>query len=208
MELIKKFRLSQMFNNCFLIKEKNKYILIDAPADIQKVIVFLESENINLDEVWLTHCHFDHVLGLNILKDKFPNLKVYISKEEMNGINNKEENLFEPFGIESDFKYCGEVFASEDLTKEYKDLKTFFITGHSLNSTSYYFPKENTIFTGDVLFRETIGRSDLIYGNGIKLIEGIKKHLFTLPDETEVYSGHGFVTSIGHEKENNRAING
>ncbi len=206
MKIIKKFRLSQMFNNAFLIEEQGKSILIDAPSDIQNVIKFLEENEKTLDEVWLTHCHFDHILGLNLLKEKYKDLEVYISKEEINGINNKEENLITSFTPSLNFHYNGEIKDNQELKEKYPNLSLIFVSGHSLKSTCYYFSKENIIFTGDVLFRETIGRSDLIHGNSQELISTIKEKLFILPEKTEVYSGHGFVTSIGYEKENNKAI--
>ncbi len=201
MKLLKRFKLTQMLNNAYLINVDDKNILIDAPGDIQKVINYLKENDMDLDEVWLTHYHVDHILGLNELFDIFPNLKIYISKEEIEGLYNKDYNLSEEIGV--NFNYNGEVFNNSVLIDKYPQLEIFYISGHSLNSSCYFFKDEKVLFSGDVLFRGTIGRSDLIFGDQQKLIKGIKDHLFTLDDETEVYAGHGFKTTIKEEKENN-----
>lgn len=205
MKLIKRFRLSASLNNALLILENNKYILIDAPNKIEKVIAYLEQENIILSEVWLTHCHYDHVLGLPLLKETYPKLKVYIADKEMKGINDPNDNLLIKVK-DNNFSYDGEILDNQLLLEEYPDLQMFYISGHSLKSTCYYFPNDNTVFAGDSLFRETIGRSDMIYGSQEKLIAGIKKHLLTLPKSTTVYPGHGFMTTIEHELANNQVI--
>ncbi len=205
MEIIKRFRIGKMINNTFLINVNDKIILIDAPDGIEKVISFLNEKNLILEEVWLTHCHFDHIVGLNALKKSFPSIKVYSSKEEMNMINDSNGNYSKEF-LNMELEYHGEVFDNSTLLDEYDELKIEFISGHSLNSSVYVFEKDDVMFSGDVLFRETIGRSDLKYGDFNKLNSSIKKQLFKYEDKTKVYPGHGFSTDIGHEKKNNKVI--
>ncbi len=205
MEIIKKFRLGKMINNAYLIESNNKIILIDAPEGVEKVIKFLDESEINLDEVWLTHCHFDHIAGLNILKEKYPNLKVFSSKGEVDMINNSDDNYSLEF-LNIDLKFNGLVLDNEILLKEHEDLSIEFISGHSFSSSVYVFSKDKKMFSGDVLFRETIGRSDLKYGDFNLLNSSIKKNLFKYEDSTKVYPGHGFSTDIGYEKENNKVI--
>ncbi len=205
MKIIKKFRLGKMVNNSYLIDSNNKMILIDAPEGIEKVITFLENHNKILDEVWLTHCHFDHIAGLNLLKEKYPNLKVFSSKEEIEMINNSEDNYSLEF-LNIDLKYNGLILDNRALLQEHNDLSIEFISGHSFSSSVYVFVKDKAMFSGDVLFRETIGRSDLKYGNFNLLNSLIKKNLFKYNDSTKVYPGHGFSTEIGYEKENNKVI--
>ncbi len=205
MKIIKRFRLGKMINNSYLIESNNKIILIDAPDGVQKVISFLNDKELLLDEVWLTHCHFDHIAGLTLLKNNFPKLKVFSSKEEIKMINNSSDNYSKEF-LNMELKYEGEVLDNIDLLKENDGLNIEFISGHSCSSSVYVFEKENIMFSGDVLFRETVGRSDLRYGDFNLLNSSIKNQLFKYNDETKVYPGHGFSTEISYEKENNKVI--
>ncbi len=205
MEIIKKFRLGKMINNSYLIDSNNKIILIDAPEGSEKVISFLNDCNKKLDEVWLTHCHFDHIAGLNTLKEKYPNLKVFSSEGEMDMINNSDDNYSLEF-LNIDLKYDGLILDNKSILQEHNDLAIEFVSGHSFSSSVYVFPKDKSMFSGDVLFRETVGRSDLKYGNFNLLNSLIKKKLFKYDDSTKVYPGHGFSTDIGYEKENNKVI--
>lgn len=204
MELVQQFRLSKLVNNTFLIKKEGKYILIDAPDDIYKVIEFLRTNNINLDEVWLTHCHFDHILGLKDLKEEFPNLRVFSSKDEINMITNSNDNLLVRYNMFFDYPY--EIEDNQKLLEEYNDLEIKIISGHSYASSVYILKNSKVMFTGDVLFRETVGRSDLIYGDFNKLNTSIKKELFIYEGDYIVYPGHGLKTSIEHEKKHNKLI--
>ncbi len=205
MKLVKKFRLGSMINNSYLITLENKNILIDAPDGIEKVIKFLDDKKKYLDEVWLTHCHFDHIAGLKTLKEKYPELKVFSSKGEIEMINNSEDNYSKEF-LNKELLYEGEILSNELLLKEYKDLSIEFISGHSFASSVYVFKNEKIMFSGDVLFRETVGRSDLKYGDFNLLNSSIKRFLFKYDNLTKVYPGHGFSTEIGYEKENNKVI--
>lgn len=205
MELIKRFRLSKMLNNSFLIKEKNKIILIDAPDEIYKVIDYLDENELELNEVWLTHYHFDHLLGLTELKNKYKHLKVYIAEEEIECITNPNTSILEQY-TDKKVEYLGEVCKNEELINEYPGLKIAYIAGHSKLSSVYIFEKEGIMFTGDVLFQGTIGRSDLEYGDFDALVKGIKKHLLVY-ENMEVYPGHGFKTTILQEKKRNPYLN-
>ena len=87
------------------------------------------------------------------------------------------------------------------------ELKVLLTPGHSPGSICFYNAKQNFIIGGDVLFYESIGRTDLPFGDYDTLIKSIKEQLFILPDETKVYSGHGKSTTIGYEKRNNPFVN-
>ena len=91
----------------------------------------------------------------------------------------------------------------DTLTFGNTELKVIHVPGHSPGSLVYYNEKEACLFSGDVLFEGSIGRADLAGGNFNELVEGIRTKLFVLPEETRVYPGHGYDTSIGYEKKNN-----
>jgi hydroxyacylglutathione hydrolase len=201
MKIIKKFLLGSIENNCFLIEVNNKVILIDAPMGSETIISYLEDNNLNLDYLFLTHTHYDHILGLDLFYDKFPNLKIYVNKIERNFLRDPVENL--SVYAEKEYIFTKEVNIFDDINPSDFGMEIYYISGHSKSSAVFYFPKEKTVFAGDTLFKGTIGRSDLNYGDMSSLIAGIKQHLMILADETVVYPGHGGSTTIGDEKKNN-----
>jgi glyoxylase-like metal-dependent hydrolase (beta-lactamase superfamily II) len=105
---------------------------------------------------------------------------------------------FKPFEGEIEFLKEGDsVFLDED------ELKVLFVPGHSPGSIAFYNNAQNFVISGDALFQGSIGRTDLYRGNHAQLLESIRTQLFTLPEETQVYSGHGNPTQIGFEKNHN-----
>lgn len=199
MKLLKKFVLGICQTTCYLIENKGEIILIDAGEYSEKISSYLESKNLKLDKILLTHAHFDHIAGLVHLKEKYPEVKIYSSPEEIKYLADPKLNLASTFN--SDYYYDKEVLSTEELSIE--NLKIRHISGHSLNSTVYIFVDAKTVFSGDTLFKNSIGRSDFLDGNQEKLLSGIKQHLLSLDDDYRVYPGHGFGTTILEEKNNN-----
>ncbi len=204
MKIIKRFRLSDFLNNAYLIQNNNKVILIDAPNKIERIINYLNEHDLVLNEVWLTHIHFDHIAGLQTILDTYPNIKVFLSDQEIELINDSNSTLAHMFG-NNDLKF--NINFNDASLLEDGNLCVKFISGHSAKSTVYIFKKEKIMFSGDVLFNNSIGRSDLIYGDQEKLVAGIKEHLLGF-DGFDVYPGHGFSTTIEKEKKGNDYLNG
>ncbi len=199
MKIIKKFVLGVCQTNCYLIADNEKIILIDAGETPNKIVEYCKANNINIDVILLTHTHFDHIAGLNVLTDTFKNVKVYAPRAEMEFL--KDPNLTLASDFNSQFTYEKECIALDELEHPNLDIK--YISGHSFSSAVFIFKGENVVIAGDTLFRHSVGRSDFMFGNQEKLLSGIKKHLLTLSDETVVYPGHGFATTIKEEKEHN-----
>lgn len=195
--------------NCYIVSDKitKEAIVIDPAADADKVIEFLENNQLSLQAILLTHGHFDHILGVEGLKRHF-GVKVYVGKAE------------EPLLSNPDWNYSAQVakhvsLIPDELVEEgtqlvFGPLKCSVIEtpGHTRGSVCYYFESEKVLFSGDTLFLESIGRCDLPTGNAQRLVESIVNELMILPDETIVYPGHGKETSIGYEKRNNAYIDG
>lgn len=151
-----------------------------------------------------THCHLDHVfgnafvadtwgLGLEIHVGEVPVLQRFAQVCQMYGIPHSQESP-----APARFLDAGDVVAFGD-----SHLKVLFTPGHSPASISFYCPTAGFVLAGDVLFQESIGRTDLPGGNMDTLLQSIRTQLFTLPDETVVYAGHGHPTTVRHEKEYN-----
>jgi glyoxylase-like metal-dependent hydrolase (beta-lactamase superfamily II) len=150
-----------------------------------------------------THCHLDHVFGTKFVHETY-GLELHIHEGEkqvleMAPTSGLMWNL--PFD-----NYSGPVhFLDESSNVMLGDetIQVLFTPGHSPASISFYASKSGFVMAGDVLFRESVGRTDLPGGSPAVLVKSILEKLYCLPDETIVYSGHGIPTTIGHEKVHN-----
>jgi hydroxyacylglutathione hydrolase len=150
-----------------------------------------------------THCHLDHVFGNRFIAEKYglelkihPGEKKVLEMAPTSGLmwnlpfDNYEENIHDL--IPGTFLNLGD-----------DQLEVLFMPGHSPASVGFYAKESGFVIAGDVLFRESVGRTDLPGGNPDILLKSIREQLYVLPDETIVYSGHGRPTTIGYEKRNN-----
>ena len=195
-----------VFTNGYIIDHEEVCIVVDAPALIHEVI---KENGMKPTHLLLTHQHFDHTEDVAALKEM--GVKVYAySLYDEKLIRQKEarENWGLPVEIapfEPDFI----LDTSEDLKIGSLEFKLSHIPGHSPDSVTFYSEALSAVFVGDTLMAGGMGRTDL-YGDEREqyqiLAKGIREKLFTLPDETMVFSGHGEITSIGHEKENNGCV--
>lgn len=201
MKLIKRFLLGEGQTNCYLIEVNDKIVLIDAGQNPAKLINYVKEQDLTIDEIWITHTHFDHIMGIQELVDEFSVNKVYVSPKEQSFFKLPEENLSKMANFS--FQYFGKVNEITDRMQEENNVQVFYIQGHSAQGAVYYFAEEKIAFTGDVLFRGTIGRSDFRHGNQQLLVKGIRDYLFTLDETTKIYPGHGFSTTIANEKREN-----
>lgn len=203
-KLIKAFCLGATKTNCYLIEHNDEHIMIDAGQDIKKVIDYLKKDEIILNKVLITHAHFDHIMGLNDLKKCFPELEVYVPDLEYEMMYDYSEYGNLAIYINNTFKYEHEALKLSQLTDE--SIKLFSVPGHSKDSRCFYFEEAGIVFSGDTLFKQTIGRCDLYGGNQELLIKNIKTQLLTLPDTTKVYPGHGEETIIIEEIQKNMFV--
>jgi hydroxyacylglutathione hydrolase len=212
MLFIKKFTFSPIAENTYVVyNEKKSAIIVDPGCyyDAEKDTLkdWITKENLNVKFLLNTHCHLDHVFGNKFIAETF-NLKVHCHKNEeillqYAPTSGLKYNL--PFD-----NYTGElIFINEENIIELDNdkLTLFFTPGHSPGSISFYAEQEKFIVSGDVLFKQSIGRTDLPGGNHEVLLQSIRNNLFVLPKEVIVYSGHGEETTIGDEINNNPFLN-
>ena len=199
MKIIKTFILGSAKSTSYLIEYNSKNIMIDAGENIYSVVDYLTENKIILHEVWLTHCHYDHIAGIKVLVDEYPNVVIYSSPLEIPHVKDPNHNLSNLF--QGSCIYMGTIKSNENLANE--DLQIIYVTGHSKQRTCYYFKEERICFTGDTLFRGSVGRSDFINGNEQLLMKDIKEKLITLEPFTKIFPGHGFSTTIKKEIESN-----
>ncbi len=195
---IKRIVSDEMDQNCYLLENEGKGILIDPGLDTGKII--RETEGVLITHILLTHCHFDHTYSLTALRDS---KTVIGSKKCSNNIILREISLLpKEAAVESPCDIIMEDGEEKDICGI--KIKCIHTPGHTNGSVCYFV--ENCLFSGDTLFFESIGRWDLPTGNYAELENSIKNKLYKLDAKTRVYPGHGKVTGIGFERVYNRYI--
>lgn len=209
---IKKFVFNPFFENTYLVwdDETKEASIIDPGCNehVEHNFLkdFIRKENLNLVYTINTHCHIDHVLGNSFIKNEF-GTKLLIPKEEMPLFDLMVEQA-NAFGINYTSSPAPDEYISEEnkIMLGNKEGRFLFTPGHSPGGYCLYFEEDKVCFSGDVLFHESIGRTDLWGGNYETLINSIKTKLFTLPDDVRLFPGHESETTVGYEKSNNPFI--
>lgn len=194
--------IKDIVTNCYIIMDNNEAMVVDPGGEPEKIIDMFDSLKVVPKYILLTHCHADHIGGVQTIKNKY-NSKVLISRIDSDGINDPIRNLAPFVGTKLDDIEVDSRVDDEDLIHvgnlEFKIITT---PGHTSGGICVYCKSENLIFSGDTLFAGAIGRTDLPTSSYNDIINSIKNKLFILPDETMVYPGHGRPTTIGEEKIN------
>ena len=196
--------LGPVQTNCFfLINEDTKEVLVIDPADhAQKIIEWMKSENLKPVAILLTHCHFDHIMGVEGIRKEY-GIPVYASRDEVDVLAKPQLNVSTMMGAYLSMK-ADELFCDGDVLElAGMKLKVISTPGHTIGSVCFYIEEEKVLISGDTLFEASVGRTDFPTGSSRQLIESIKTRLFILPDDTSVFPGHGGTTSIGYEKLHN-----
>lgn len=195
------FPLGPLSTNCFVINQDKRAVAIDIGGPPQDVLVYLAKNGFTLEAILLTHCHFDHMYGVAELA-KSTGVPVY-APEKDKVIADSEAGKGGIWGmppVEAFLPVWLPLGKTNFAGMECYVLET---PGHTPGGVSFYFPSQNCVFTGDALFYRSIGRTDFPMGDHQQLLKSIHEKLFTLPDSTLVYPGHGPSTSIGVEKKEN-----
>ncbi len=209
---IKSFTFNPFQENTYVVYDNTGYAaIIDAgnsnSFENEELKEFIQSKNFIISHLLNTHCHIDHILGnwwfkLNYsLTPKFHPAEIPIVQAAI--------NISKLYGVPYTPFQQGEVFLKEDdvISVGSLSFQVIHIPGHSPGSVAFYEKSNKVIFSGDALFKGSIGRTDLLLGNHEQLLKSIKSKLFTLPDDVVVYSGHGAATTIGIEKNTNPFFN-
>jgi hydroxyacylglutathione hydrolase len=197
-------------NTYILSDESLQCLIVDAACyneDEQKILSgYIEKNRLTPVRHINTHCHIDHILGNAYVASKYRVRPEYHEAGAPFFITAREIAL--SFGYELNTLPPPKNYLDEGDWIRFGDsgLEVLYTPGHADGSICLYNRDQDFVITGDVLFRDTIGRTDLPTGNFDLLMRSIREKLFTLPDRTVVYSGHGPETTIGYEKMNNPFI--
>ncbi|WP_333865096.1 MBL fold metallo-hydrolase [Sphingobacterium sp.] len=210
---IKTFTFNPYQENTYLLyNDLGNAIIIDpgmyGEQEQEELTAFITDNGLKPTILLNTHCHIDHVLGNNFVHEKFSLLPRFHEGELP--ILVAVQNYAPQMGFRYDISPIGEAFLNDgDTISLDKDkLKVILAPGHSPAHICFYSAEQKFLIGGDVLFRNSIGRTDLPGGNHQQLLDSIKAKLYTLPDDTVVYPGHGPTTTIGFEKNSNPFIQG
>lgn len=203
------FIVNPFDENTYVIadNETKQCAVIDAgiysQPEQKNICTFIEENKYTVKYLLNTHGHIDHILGIKFLKDKFNaaflmhNADLYLIEKAV------EHGSMYGFTVQPppapDY-----LLTDEQILKLGNiDIKVIHIPGHTPGCVAFYIENDDVLFSGDTLFRQSIGRTDLPGGNYHQIIDSIKNKLLTLPDNTKVFPGHGNETSIATEKEHN-----
>lgn len=208
----KKFKVKTIITvldntNCYVVTNgTNDCVIIDLGGN-DEVLKYIENNNLNVEAVFLTHGHYDHISGVSLMQEKL-NVKVFAYKDEIALLENQENNL--SCRLENPILLKNITYINEDTKLNFigLDFKPIHTPGHTVGGCSYYVESEKVLFAGDTLFYTTYGRYDLPTGDVKSLGLSINNKLLTLPDEVKVYPGHGVYTNIKYEKEHNEIAKG
>jgi len=193
--------------NCYVLRKNDaaqNCLIIDPGLDAEELLEFLDEQKLNPVAIVLTHGHIDHIAGVAALRNRFSEIKVYIH-------NLDAEMLAEPVNNLSAMTGSAFVTEPEDVSLKEGDiidladvkLLVLHTPGHTPGGISLYSKQDGVVFVGDTLFADSIGRTDFPGGSMSQLLASVREKLFTLPEETKVYPGHGPATTIAAEKAHN-----
>ena len=184
--------------NCYMIPsetEKRVYI-IDPGASPDSVADSAKSFGFDDYVILLTHAHIDHISAIPELMELLPVSNFLLHESDM-GLYQSPANELPPIMPALEIH----PVPSHDFSS--RDFRVILTPGHTPGCVCYHFESLNALFSGDTLFNTSIGRTDLPGGDGEAIVKSIREKLFTLPDDLDVYPGHGAPTTIGFEKQNN-----
>ena len=201
----KRFTDGILGSNTYLLwdPDSREAAVVDAGNRIAPLADLVREQKLTMKYIILTHAHFDHIMGLSdVMEDiKIP---VYVEEADLPMMMDGESNL------SSGYMRGGYQFADAVPVRDGQQLqiagfqfRVIHTPGHTPGGCCYYMEQEDVLFSGDTLFRTSVGRSDFPGGSASALVRSVKEKLLILPEETHVYPGHMEETTIGYEKRHN-----
>lgn len=193
-----------VYTNCYIVnKEGSASCLVVDPGDEgEKIASYIKKKNLSCEGILLTHGHFDHITGVSELISLVGG-KVYACEKERELLMDPHLNASALTGREVALEpeillRDGQHFEAAGLA-----FRVIHTPGHTKGGCCYYSEEEKILFSGDTIFMESIGRTDLPTGNGRELLDSVRNKVLTLPDDVKIYPGHGPETNVAYEAANN-----
>ena len=201
----KSFVIGPLQNNCYVIHEpvSNKAAIVDPAEGTEPVIDYLKNNAMVLEKILITHAHFDHILGCKAVKEAFPSASIFLHPDDA-AIWQRSGNaeLFGYLAVDLPqpahwLQDCEIIPVGDD------ELEVRHTPGHTPGHVVYYSPNSGCVFCGDLIFRRSVGRTDLPGGDFAQLKNSIELQIYSLPESTLLLPGHGPGTTVGEEKRYN-----
>lgn len=196
--------LGPVETNCYLIinTDNNESVIVD-PADSPELIYDMVVRSSSTPQaILLTHGHFDHITAADAVREKY-GIPIYASKDEEKLLASPARNLSNAYGM--NLRVTADILHEDGDILNIAGLNICAIhtPGHTAGGTCYYIESDGILISGDTLFAGSVGRTDYPTASSAALMESLHDKLCVLPDDTDVYPGHGEFTTIGYEKQNN-----
>ena len=202
---IENFVLGPVGTNCYIVINEGtkECFLVDMAACPPELVSHIKNSGLMVKAVLLTHGHFDHIMGLDRFLEEFP-APVYACAAEKELLESPQLNSSSGM-LGQPYTFHGAQYVKDGDLLDIAGMKIQVIQtpGHTIGGCCYYIADEQTLFSGDTLFRASIGRTDLPTGSMGALVRSVKEKILVLPDETRVYPGHMEETTVGYEKKYN-----
>lgn len=189
--------------NCYIIYEGEKALIVDPGDETSKIKNEIEELGVRPAAILLTHTHYDHIGSLEDIRIAY-DIPVYVSPNEQEWLGDPKKNgsFHNPFTISAnEAEYLFEPVQTLEIEGFTFDVVP--TPGHSPGGVSFIFHDDRFVISGDALFAGSVGRTDLPGSQPELLLDGIRIHLFSLSEDYAIYPGHGYDTTIGREKETN-----
>ena len=202
---IEKFVTGIISTNCYIVtNEETKETVIVDPANLSKAMIgYIEEEELVIKAILLTHAHFDHIMGIDKVIDRYGEMPVYVEESDLELLHTPSMN--ESTVYTNGYSYPGGnvIHDGDVLHLIGEDFRVIHTPGHTKGSCCYYLKDEGVLFSGDTVFYGSVGRTDFPGGSTAEIVRSLHKLVDSLPEETEVFPGHDASTTIGYEKRYN-----
>lgn len=205
---IQKFTFNPYQENTYVLYEESGACAIIDPGmygtdEHDQLVEFIAEKGLKPELLLNTHCHIDHVLGNHFVHETYDLIPQFHEFELP--VLVEVQNYAPQMGFHYDVSPIGETFLPSEGTVRFgsQELQLIFAPGHSPGHLCFYHPGQGFLIGGDVLFYNSIGRTDLPGGDHDQLLDSIRKNIYSLPETTIVYPGHGPETLVGDEKVSN-----
>ena len=203
-------RVSVFSTNCYLVQnaETGEGFIIDPGDYAEKIMEVIREKEVKLIGIFLTHGHLDHMMAAERIREEF-DVPVYCHEAELAVLTDPVQNLTSRF-MRKGYVLKDAIGLKDgaEFTKAGFSVKLLHTPGHTPGGCCYYLPENGYLFSGDTLFFRSVGNTEFPGGSMGTLVRSIREKLYTLPEETRVYAGHGETTDIGSEMRENPFVPG
>ncbi|HZA90533.1 MAG TPA: MBL fold metallo-hydrolase [Solirubrobacterales bacterium] len=202
---VRSFTVGPVAENCFIARRDgaDRAVIVDPGEEPERILEAVDAFGVKVEAILVTHCHFDHIGAVAPVAEA-TGAPVYCPEIEVPVLADIMSYVPWPgFGPYESYDADETVAGGERLTLAGLDIEVLFTPGHSPGHVTYAIPDQGALFSGDVLFKGSVGRTDLPGGDGPTLMESIRALVEGYPPETTVYPGHMAITTLGDERASN-----